>query len=372
MPASASLRTRLMNTASVEDIVGIENRAAIFPIHRSMKFVLLSATSGATTQSIHCRFGISRLHDLENESSAPARLHVSRQLLERVSGADDLSLPELTDSRDLVILEAVTAAVPMLADPAGWHARFGRELNATDDRGLMVPCSHASAGRPVIEGKFISPFRVALKNCRMALRADATVRDTIPRRPRLAYREVASSTNRWTLIAAVVPAESVTTHTVFCLKTPLSLASQRVLCVLLNSFIANYLVRMRVGTHVTAAIMSRLRVPWVEPRSADFTRLLELSRQLSEGDDDVETSAAFVDAQALTARMYGLGEDDFAWVLSTFPLVPQETRARCLQAFRLMSDATVRNAGSPAPGRPRPDGRSRASRASSVRRRRWP
>ena len=58
---------------------------------------------------------------------------------------------------------------------------------------------------------------------------------------RLAYRDIASATNRLTLIAAIVPARAVTTHTLFCLKTPLPLDAQQVLCALLNSFVANYL-----------------------------------------------------------------------------------------------------------------------------------
>src|ERR671924_3123 len=85
----------------------------------------------------------------------------------------------------------------------------------------------------------------------------------VPRRARLAYRDIASATNRLTLIAAIVPARAVTTHTLFCLRTPLSLERQLVLCALLNSFVANYLVRLRVNTHVTAAIMSKLHVPVV-------------------------------------------------------------------------------------------------------------
>ena len=37
-------------------------------------------------------------------------------------------------------------------------------------------------------------------------------------RLRLAYRDVASATNRLTLIAALLPPGTVSTHTVFCLK----------------------------------------------------------------------------------------------------------------------------------------------------------
>ena len=42
---------------------------------------------------------------------------------------------------------------------------------------------------------------------------------------------------------------------------------------MLNSFVANYLVRLQVGTHVTASLMSRLPVPRVSRESPHFERL---------------------------------------------------------------------------------------------------
>ena len=105
-----------------------------------------------------------------------------------------------------------------------------------------------------------------------------TTRRTIPQRARLAYRDVASATNRLTLIAAIVPARAVTTHTLFCLKTRLPLAEQHVLCALLNSFVANYLIRLRVNTHVTVALVSRLPVPVVRVGHPFFDRLSALVR----------------------------------------------------------------------------------------------
>src|SRR5207245_1641470 len=137
----------------------------------------------------------------------------------------------------------------------GWAVEFGRELNATDDRGAFVRASSEINLRPIVEGKQIEPFRVHLDRCRYAIARDAARRRHVPCRRRLAYRDVASSTNRLTLIAAIIPATAVTTHTLFVLRTDMSDERQRVLCALLNSYVANYLIRMRVSTHVTTAIL---------------------------------------------------------------------------------------------------------------------
>ena len=55
---SSALRRRLIDSCNVDTLVGFENRQAIFPIHRSVRFVLCTATAGAATRQIHCRFGL--------------------------------------------------------------------------------------------------------------------------------------------------------------------------------------------------------------------------------------------------------------------------------------------------------------------------
>src|SRR6185369_11959768 len=80
-------------------------------------------------------------------------------------------------------------------------------------------------------------------------------------RPRLAYRDVASATNRVTLIAAILPKGCASTHTVFCLRTLRPLRDLHFLCGLFNSLVVNYLVRLRVSTHVTTGIVERLPIP---------------------------------------------------------------------------------------------------------------
>ncbi len=330
---TASLRRRLFSTTDIDAIVGIENRTGIFQAHRSLKFVLLTATAGTDTQAIRCRFGVSRLEDVDGAWHAPGSISVTPALIARISGNDDLGLPQFAASDDLRIVESITARIPALDDASGWHVRFGRELNATDDRALMVPSAEHPEGRPVVEGKMLTPFRVATHDCRLTLRRDAEGRHSVPRHERLAYREIASSTNRLTLIAAMVPARAVTTHTVFCLKSILPEDSQHVLCAMLNSFIANYLIRMRVGTHVTAAIMAKLRVPRLDPVSEAFRSLATMSRTLTNATDDIEASPVFAEMQALVARLYGLERREFGHVLSTFPLVAEATRDACLRAF---------------------------------------
>ena len=149
-------------------------------------------------------------------------------------------------------------------------------------------------------------------------------------RSRLGYREVASATNRLTLIAAIVPAGTITTHTVFCLKDHLDDESQQYLCAMLNSFVANYLVRLRVSTHVSSGIIDRLPVPLPRRHAARFREIVALAAALSTAPLEL---GAYARLQALAAREYGVEASQFRHVLDTLPLVPQAHRAAALAAF---------------------------------------
>jgi hypothetical protein len=326
---AAPLRRFLFDRADVDSLTGLDNRRGIFAIHRSIRFSLLTCTTGAPTRSIACRFGLSALDDLER-SEAPTVM--TRRLIERLSGEDDLGLPEVTSGIDLRIVEGIHHRHAWLSRPEGWQVEFGRELNVTDDRHRFTRFTPQTGLRPVLEGKQIDAFRVSVEQCRYGLRRGEEL-PASARQPRLVYRDVASASNRMTLIAAIAPAEAVTTHTLFCLRTRLSRDEQRVLCGLLNSFVANFLIRLRVNTHVTVALVSRLPVPVVKRGHPLYGRLLSLSRTLLEATTGVEEMAEYRELQALAAVAYGVTREEFERVLETFPLIEAAIRGEVLARF---------------------------------------
>jgi hypothetical protein len=330
---SAPLRRHLFESAAVDTIVGLDNRRGIFPIHRSVRFVLLTATSGSRTDRITTCFGVTDPESLDQGRNPARSVSIGRAFLARVSGEDDLAIPELATEMDLRIVEKISASHRWLSAADGWNVHFGRELNASDDQGAFRPATHTRDARPVLEGKQIGPFRVALDACTTELRPESARGVRVPRRARLAYRDIASATNRVTLIAAIVPARAVTTHTLFCLREKLPAQRQLVLCGLLNSFVANYLVRLRVHTHVTASIMARLFVPSVADDDPRGTRLAELTASLAAATAPVETMSEYVELQALAGQLYGLSAEEFAHVVETFPLIPTHVRDGCRTVF---------------------------------------
>jgi hypothetical protein len=333
---SGALRRALLSRSEVDTFVSIENRDGLFPIHRGLKFLVIAATRGAATTTLPCRSGLrspealDALPDVGDTGAVP----LPCSLVEAFGGRQ-LVVPDIRDAIGIEVVSRCAFSIPALAAPDGWHVTFGRELNATEDRRHFVTEKTSSQCLPVVEGKLVQPFAVEVGAARSYIHAKTAARllgaAGAFTRPRLAYRDVASPANRLTLIAAIVPAGVVTTHTLFCLKAAVDPDIQWFLCGVFNSFVANYLVRTRVGTHVTVSVIEWLPVPRPALDSTAFREIVWLSRHLSNDPGDADANTRL---QSAVGRLYGLTRPEFQHVLDSFPLIPSSARAAAMQEFR--------------------------------------
>jgi hypothetical protein len=244
-------------------------------------------------------------------------------------GGSSLRIPDVRGHADLELLERLTSTIPRLGAPTGWGVRFGRELNATESRSHCGP-----TGLPILEGKHIGRFSVTIAPTLRIERGTALrlLPDGRFDAPRLGYRDVSGVANSRSLIASLVPAGVVTTHTVFCLRTPLPLEHQHFLCGLFNSFVLNAIVRLLMGSHITTGLIEDLPVPpW---RGDNRDRLIALlAAELADRPGDGKMEAAL---EAHVACRYSLDAAHFAHLLEGFPLVPADQRARAEASLRMM------------------------------------
>jgi hypothetical protein len=113
-------------------------------------------------------------------------------------------------------------------------------------------------------------------------------------------------------------------------------AAQTFLCGLLNSYVANYLVRQRVTTHVGAAVIRRIPAPRPDSAGPVFREGVGLAAALTSAADP-EHDPAYARLQALVARAYRLTEPEFSLILGSFPLVEDRVLAAAREAFRRFS-----------------------------------
>ena len=340
---SGPLRRALLDQTTIDRLIGFTNREGIFPIHRDVKFLLLTATNTGATSRLGGTFGrtqpswLEDLPDAAIDDPPDARaIGLSRESLERWD-PEHLSIPLLSSPNDVELLLHVSSSTPSLGASEGWGIQFGRELNATEDRPHFVASSDAGDLISIVEGKHLEPFRVRSESSQLAipLRVASQLlnRERTFDRLRLAYRDVASATNRLTLIAALLPPGTVSTHTVFCLKNPISEQSQYCLLGLLNSLVANYLVRLQVTTHVSTSLMQRLPVPRPHRHDPAFRQLASLARSLAQTGIDADAES-YVKVNSIAAALYGLSQEQYAHVVGTFSLLKEQLRSRLVTDYR--------------------------------------
>jgi hypothetical protein len=330
---TAALRKRILSGCRQQTIVGLDNARGLFPIHRGLRFLATTFTHGPGTGEIRGRFGVMTAEELEDlpayeDGTEPTRypVRLTAAAIARTGGATG-RLADIRRREDLILVERLTSAFPALGSAEGWHARFGRELNATEDRRHF-----GVRGLTVIEGKHLDRFVVHATESPSRLpatRARALLPDARYRRPRLGYRDVSGVGNRWSLIAAVIPARVVTTHTIFCLRSRHARDDMDLLAALFNSYVLNAIVRMWMGSHVTTSLVESLPVPR-RKGSALERRIVRLSQRLRTGRATAHTEATL---QGAVARFYELDVGTFRSLLEGFPRVSGKDRERAAEAL---------------------------------------
>ena len=206
---SAPLRRLLFSRCGVDAIVGIDNHRGVFPIHRSVRFLLVTASHGRADRTASPAGSASTIRRRSNRSATSRRtarrfpVRVSPALLERISGPG-LALPNLRSAIDLAIVERAASLFP----PLGSAARLGGALRPRAERERRSRARFADRGRaaalPVVEGKHLEPFRVALdavraqhqRRRRAAAAAIRSARASAARLPRRRQRHESPDAHR--------------------------------------------------------------------------------------------------------------------------------------------------------------------------------
>ncbi len=386
LAANASMvRQKLITEGVFDYLYVIENRQKIFPIDTRIRLVLMGARRGGTTTSIQTAFLIGK--DAEGTILAPGLA----DLKERLAGlhAEALTLPvaliarlapetwsppELRRQGDADLLTFFVDRFPALGSKAsGWKVQLNRELDASADSDIFFDATYLeNAGGelclpeywrvgdeeywPLYDGRMIFHFNAHYASADKWVPTKAGLQrmrqtDGNPANMfyRLGWRDIARSTDYRTVITATIPP-----HTFAKDKAPtlqggfLTDAETLALSCVMNSFVFDYQMRVR-GKSLKFTNISEVNVPTCTASmalvaaglratctSSEYAALWEglapeygLPAQWSSGVVPQGSARARLRAEidAHVAEIYELDEADFAYILTTFPLLDRDQPA---------------------------------------------
>jgi len=352
------IRQHLLSQTCIHAFYGFENRRRIFPIHASYRFANLAARMGSNgSGAFDAAFMRYDVAELADGGPKPWMVRVTRSEVEQLSPAT-LAFLEFRGARDQEIVLRMSAGRPTFGGtgPGAWGTRLvgwrQHEIvyNSTEDRDLMSepgtgrpftvesilagraprgPLKELDAMRengywPVYGGEQISPYLVGVKPVRRWLStrlATEKYRARVRDGETVVYRDQARSTDERTCIAAVLPAHSAAAYTLTA-AVFMSVDNHAAVTVL-NSLTFDFLLRIRLaGMHVSGTYILPVAVPpaavtnglpRIPTRFAPVVGLTHVS-------DDQNAWPALWAAERAVAEAYGLGPDDFAHILETFPV----------------------------------------------------
>jgi len=381
--------TSFENRGYTEIVNGRERTKQIFPdVDSRFKFGFFKVVKGAATSKDHAFDARFYLHDPKDYCSTPIRYAV--EMIHRFSPHNG-SFMEFRSPIDYALAAKIRGSHRLLEE---FGYTFRRELHMTGDSHYFRKLGDKKPNKGQLrlyEGKMIHQFDAnfsppsnfveesevheellrkeifrliqfirdeklekiegkALPESREDL--EKLVREVFKKRSfklqyelnRFAYREVASSTNERTIIAAIIPEKVCAAHTLMYLnpyryemdskgklqQLQIETASIHELLCLANSLPLNFLLRSKVSTHVSVFQFIELPIP--ELSAAQKKKLADAAAKLLKDPRDVKERAGL---EVFIAReLYGLSLDDWKHLTGTFTFGSGETKAELDEIIR--------------------------------------
>ncbi|MCL6753797.1 hypothetical protein KBT16_23600 [Nostoc sp. CCCryo 231-06] len=364
----------LFSQTKVTGLFCFENRKTIFEeVDSRFKFVVITFVKGSITTefpSAFMRHDVQELQRFPSDDSLQIKVDMVRQL-----SPDSLSVMEFKNQVDIRIAEKMLK-FPLLGEKieGKWNLRLTAEFHMTSDSNLFK--QQPAKGRlPLYEGKMIHQFTHLYAEPRYWVDEQEGRKALLGRRQdknqklnyqtyRLAYRSVAASTNERSLIASVLPPNILFGHSMNASiifdeersDRKRIINSSEVLFVIacLNSFLFDFLIRQRISQNLTMFYIYQLPVPRLTKNDRNFNDIVQRAAKLicttPEFDelaqevglvshhqgvtDETERAKLRAELDGMVAHLYGLTEDEFSYILTTFPIVNATVKEAALSAYR--------------------------------------
>lgn len=378
------LREMLFDENTITGLFGFENRKVIFEnVDSRFKFVVLSFEKGGLSKGFHAAF---MRHDVEELTTFPqyGSVNISVDLIKKLS-PDSFSIIEFKNEEEVKIAERISQFPLLGGDTNGWNLElYGEEMNMTRSSGCFLT---KPAKFVLYEGAMIWHFTNKFAEARYWINEKDIKEEFLSKRIkrieglyeqpkeikndyetyRLSIRKIASNTNERTLITTIIPKYAIAGNSLtvnFPFKhdkkkyNELNFKNEDLflLTSILNSFVVDFILRSRVTTNLNLFFLYQLPIPrltpnekWFRPIVERATRLICTTEEYAELWEEVmkntwseqkaatqeyERNKLRAELDGIIAHIYGLTEEEFAYILSTFPIVPQPQKVAAQNAYR--------------------------------------
>lgn len=371
------LREMLFSDSEVNTLFGLSNEKFIFEaVHHAFKFCILSFAKGGQSRAFRAAFRINPREavapdELDEFLRSPTEhLRIAVEVVRRLA-PDSLSIMEFKSDADVAICEKALR-FPLLGEEVDckWRVSFTAEFHMTNDSHLFKPAP--GKGRlPLYEGKMIWQFDHRFAEPRYWVDEREARAAVLGRTPdegqsldyqafRMGFRDIASNTNERTMVSTVIPptfhGNKLPTVRIFDQNGGRAIGDdeQVFLCAVWNSFVIDYLIRMKVTTTLNFFYVYQLPVPRLTCKDKPFSPIVEravrlicttpefddLAREVGlknhrqGATDPTERAKLRAELDGLIAHLYGLTEEEFVHILGTFPLVAEPAKVAAHNAYR--------------------------------------
>ncbi|WP_254625788.1 hypothetical protein [Nostoc sp. TCL240-02] len=359
------LREMLFNNTKITGLFCFENRKTIFEgVHRSFKFVILTFEKEGKTEKFPAAFmrqDVKELQEFPKNNGLPISIDLVRKL-----SPDSLSVMEFKNELDFHIADKMTK-FPLLGEKVEdkWNLELHREFNMTDDAFLFKKKPEKGT-LALYEGKIIHQFTHIFAEARYWIderegRKALLKRNEVDKGQkfdyqnyRLGYRDVARNTDIRTMIAGILPPQIFAGNTLVLADPFPKLNELLFVCAVLNSFAYDFIIRQKVTAHCNMFYVYQTPVPRLTKNDRSFNDIVqraaklicttpefdELAQEVGLGShqqgvtDETERAKLRAELDGMVAHLYGLTEDEFSYILTTFPIVNATVKEAALEAYR--------------------------------------
>ncbi|MCT7979637.1 ATP-binding protein [Laspinema olomoucense] len=366
------LREMLFSQSNIDALFGLSNEKFIFEgVHHSFKFCLITFAKGGVTDSFWAAFRIHpreaiRINQLDTFLNNPdEHLVISLPLVRRLS-PDSLSVMEFKSDVDIQIAEKMLKFPLLGENMAGkWNLRLTSEFHMTNDSYLFK--QQPGKGKfPLYEGKMIHQFTHLYAEPRYWVDEGEARKALLGKKStdnsqkldyqcyRFAYRAIARSTDSRTLIGTILPKNVVCGHSLNVASAIENNQYMLLICAVLNSVCFDFALRQKVSANLTLFFLYQTPVPRLTAADRFFAEIVDRAAKLicttpefdelaqevglsSHQDgvtDEGDRAQLRAELDGIIAHIYGLNEEEFTYILSTFPLVSESVKEATLEAYR--------------------------------------